>query len=108
MARIDDRSHSPYPGPALAIGTGAAAHPLIVKRIHHFEDPQFIGCFSPHPDHECNAATPNIVGRIRPVIGTLEAAMKNGRRLTIAQCFIETGKPSFPGPCSIALVGLSC
>src|SRR5690349_10486300 len=55
------------------------------------------GC-SPHPDHEFNAAMPNIVGSVRPLIDALEAAMKSGRRLTIAQWFIETGKPAFPGP----------
>jgi type IV secretory pathway TraG/TraD family ATPase VirD4 len=97
FARIDDRNHPFYPGLALVIVTGAAAHPLMVRRVHYFEDPQFIGCFSPHPDHEFMAAAPNIVGGIRPLIETLEAAMKNGGRLTIAQWFIETGKPAFPG-----------
>jgi hypothetical protein len=96
FARIDDRSHPFYPGLALVIVTGAAANPLMVRRVHYFEDPQFIGCFSPHPDHEFMPAVPKIVGGLRSLIETLEAAM-NGGRLTIARWFIEPGKPAFPG-----------
>ena len=53
--------------------TGAA--PLTVKRTHYFEDPQFIDCFSPHPDHTFLSAVPYAVEGIQPLIETLEAAM---------------------------------
>ena len=50
FARCDDKNNPRYPGLALVMVTGA--RPLIVRRTHYFEDLQFIGCFSPHPDHE--------------------------------------------------------
>jgi type IV secretory pathway TraG/TraD family ATPase VirD4 len=50
FARIDDKKHPAYPGLALVTITGA--DPLVVWRRNYFEDVQFIGCFSPHPDHK--------------------------------------------------------
>ena len=49
LRRIDDRSHPHYPGLALVLVSGA--DPMIVRRMNYFEDPFFIDCFSPHPDH---------------------------------------------------------
>ncbi|MDP9128471.1 MAG: type IV secretory system conjugative DNA transfer family protein [Pseudomonadota bacterium] len=94
FARIDDKSHSFYPGLALVMVTGAA--PLTVKRTHYFEDPQFIDCFSPHPDHRFLPAVPYSIEGIQPFIEKLEAA-RNGARLTIAQWFVEPGKVTIPG-----------
>jgi len=48
FARIDDRSQAAYPG-ALMIVAGTAC-PMVVRRVHYFQDPLFIDCFSPHPD----------------------------------------------------------
>jgi hypothetical protein len=94
FARIDDRTHPFYPGMALVTITGA--DPLMVRRSHYFEDAQFIDCFSPHPDHAFLPAIANTVGGILPLIKKLEAAM-NGKRLTIAQWYIEPGKLTIPG-----------
>ncbi|MGH7139812.1 MAG: type IV secretory system conjugative DNA transfer family protein, partial [Pirellulales bacterium] len=94
FARIDDSSHPAYPGLALVIVTGA--NPLVVKRAHYFDDPQFIDCFSPHPDHAFLPAVPHSVDGIRPLIDTLERAT-NGRRLTIARWLIHAGDVTIPG-----------
>lgn len=94
FGRIDDRSHPIYPGFALVMVTGG--NPFIIRRVHYFEDPLFIDCFSPHPDHRFLPAAANIVEGIRPLIRQLEAA-REGIRLTIARWFIEPGKPEIAG-----------
>ena len=48
FARIDDRTRVAYPGLGLAVISGA--RPVILHRVHYFEDFQFVGLFDPHPD----------------------------------------------------------
>ncbi len=93
FARRDDKSDPLYPGIALVIVTGA--NPLMVRRTHYFEDAQFIGCFSPHPDHKFLKPASHMVGGIRPLIDQLEA--EGGKRLTIAEWFIKVGQTTHPG-----------
>jgi type IV secretory pathway TraG/TraD family ATPase VirD4 len=88
FARIDDNSDPAYPGLALVMVTGA--NPLIVRRTNYFEDPEFIDCFSPHPDHKFLSPACYTLSTIRPLIQKLEAGT-NGNRLTFAQWFIEPG-----------------
>ena len=92
FARCDDHNHPLYPGLALVMVTGA--NPLMVRRTHYFEDLQFIGCFSPHPDHKFLAPASYMVGGIRPLIEQLEAA--GGKRLTIAKWLIKVGQAGQP------------
>ena len=68
FARIDDRNHPIFPGLALVMVTGA--DPLIVRRTNYFEDPQFIDCFSKHPDHSFAPAIPFKVDGIGAIIQT--------------------------------------
>lgn len=49
FARIDDRARVAYPGLALAVISGA--RPVLLRRVHYYEDFQFMGLFDPHPDH---------------------------------------------------------
>jgi type IV secretory pathway TraG/TraD family ATPase VirD4 len=99
FTRIDDKTHPAYPGLALVIVTGS--NPLMVRRSQYFEDPLFIDCFSPHPDHEFLPARCHTVAGIRPLIETLEAHMlPNGtgeKRLTIMRWLIEPGKSTTAG-----------
>ena len=48
FARIDDRTRVAYPGLGLAVISGA--RPVVLHRVHYFEDFQFVGLFDPHPD----------------------------------------------------------
>ena len=58
FTRIDDRESPAYPGFALVMMTGA--NPVVLRRANYFEDPQFINCFSPHPDHPFIAAKSHV------------------------------------------------
>jgi type IV secretory pathway TraG/TraD family ATPase VirD4 len=49
FSRIDERAHPAYPGLALVLISGA--RPVPVRRVNYYEDVQFRGLFSPHPDH---------------------------------------------------------
>ena len=49
FARIDDRARVAYPGLALAVISGA--RPVLLRRVHYYEDFQFMGLFDPHPDY---------------------------------------------------------
>ena len=49
LARIDNPEHIAYPGLALVRIAGQA--PMLVRRTYHDQDPQFVRCFDPHPDH---------------------------------------------------------
>lgn len=49
FARVDNAEHIAYPGFALVRIAGE--DPLLVRRINHDEDPAFVKCFDPHPDH---------------------------------------------------------
>ena len=49
FARVDDRARVAYPGLALTIISGA--RPVVLRRVHYYEDFQFVGLFDPHPDY---------------------------------------------------------
>ena len=94
FGRIEDKENRLYPGLALVMVAGG--NPLIVRRTNYFDDPQFIDCFSEHPDHAFKSALPYKVEGIGPLIQTLEKAMA-GKRLAISKWFIKTGKLTEPG-----------
>lgn len=50
FARVDDRNNPAYPGIGLALIS--SKYSAIFHRVNYFEDGQFIGLFSPHPDHK--------------------------------------------------------
>ena len=49
FARIDDKTRVAYPGLGLAVISGA--RPVVMHRVHYYEDFQFVGLFDPHPDY---------------------------------------------------------
>ncbi len=49
LARIDDPDHIAYPG--LILVRIAGQDPILVRRVNYDQDPAFVGCFDPHPDH---------------------------------------------------------
>ena len=53
FTRIDDKTRVAYPGLGLAVISGA--RPVIMHRVHYYEDYQFLGLFDPHPDYPYNA-----------------------------------------------------
>jgi hypothetical protein len=69
---------------------------MAVRRLHYFEDPLFIECFSPHPDHQFMPPVSRSVDGIRPLIDQLETATR-GQKLTIAKWLIEPGSVTEPG-----------
>jgi type IV secretory pathway TraG/TraD family ATPase VirD4 len=81
FARLE-KTDALYPGMALVLVGGG--HPLMVRRVHYFEDAQFIDCFSPHPDHGFVSAFETRIEGLLPLISELEAAME-GRRVQIAE-----------------------
>ena len=92
FTRLDDKNNPLYPGLALVMVTGS--NPLVVRRTHYFDDPQFIDCFSPHPDHKFLAPASYTVGGIRPIIDALEAVSR--KPLTIAKWLIKAGQVERP------------
>lgn len=53
FSRIDDPDNPAYPGFGLALVSGQA--PVVYRRSNYYEDPEFIGCFMPHPDYAFSA-----------------------------------------------------
>jgi type IV secretory pathway TraG/TraD family ATPase VirD4 len=49
FSRIDNTGHLAYPG--LALVRIAGQDPILVRRVNYDEDPAFVRCFDPHPDH---------------------------------------------------------
>lgn len=101
FARIDDRNHPRYPGVALVVVTGA--NPLIVRRIQYFEDPLFIDCFSPHPDHEfTRAISYSLSGKL------LREALEDAEvpRLAIKKWLLAPGQLAIPGQVVATIEGL--
>lgn len=97
FARRDDRQHPAYPGLALILITGAS--PLKVRRTHYFQDPQFIDCFAPHPDHKfIPAISRSIVGLPRfinalqqTINGPAPVGLYGNATLSITQWFVRPG-----------------
>jgi hypothetical protein len=101
FARIDDKRHPAYPGLALILITGAS--PLKVRRTHYFQDPQYIDCFSPHPDHTFIPALSKSIEGLPRFINALQQSMNpslmaaapqrlfGDGTLSIAQWFVRPG-----------------
>lgn len=55
FARVDDLRDPRYPGVALVMVSGE--RPMPIRKCNYFEDPAFVDCFEPHPDHEFRPLT---------------------------------------------------
>jgi hypothetical protein len=49
FASVKDRTLLVYPGLALVLISGE--RPMYLRRVNYYEDDEFIGLFTPHPDH---------------------------------------------------------
>ena len=50
FSRVDDKTDLKYPGFALIFISGQ--YPIALRKSYYFEDPLYLGLFSPHPDHK--------------------------------------------------------
>ena len=64
LARVDDRTHSAYPGLVLVLITGE--HPLLARRVNYFESRLFAGHFDPHPDHDSPRTLEFLANLLKP------------------------------------------
>jgi type IV secretory pathway TraG/TraD family ATPase VirD4 len=59
FASVDDQNDLLYPGLALVLIAGE--RPMYVRRVKYYEDPEFIGLFSAHPDHEFSESQIDVI-----------------------------------------------
>jgi type IV secretory pathway TraG/TraD family ATPase VirD4 len=59
FASVDDQNSIQYPGLALVLIAGE--RPIYLRRVKYYEDPEFIGLFSAHPDHELSESRMDVI-----------------------------------------------